>query len=239
MEGISMITRKDFCSRVDFARLTHNHSRAEMAKACATAVEYGFPALCINPCEVAFCKEQLKGANVGVGTVIGYPLGVNTTRVKIFEAIDAVENGADELDVVINVSRFNDGDDDYVLGELKQIIGVAKALNPKVLVKVIIERYYIKDEDLPRICEIVVASGADFIKQATGYAPTDIPNGELDVRRIKEIVGDRIRIKSAFGCGETLKEFCDAIEYGADRVGTPIADIKLDETPDDFWLEEK
>ena len=209
-----------------------------MEHACKQAVKYGFPALCINPCEVAFCKEQLVGTNVHVGTVIGYPLGVNTTKTKLFEAVDAIENGADELDVVINVSRFNDGDDEYVLSELKQIVSVAKAMKPDVLVKVIIERYYIKDEDLPRICEIVIESGADYVKQATGYAPTDIPDGQLDVKRIKEIVGDRIKIKSAFGCGETLKEFCEAIEYGADRVGTPIADMKLEETPDDFWLKE-
>ena len=233
-----MIRKNDFCSRVDFARLTHNHSRKDMEHACKQAVKYGFPALCINPCEVAFCKEQLVGTNVHVGTVIGYPLGVNTTKTKLFEAVDAIENGADELDVVINVSRFNDGDDEYVLSELKQIVSVAKAMKPDVLVKVIIERYYIKDEDLPRICEIVIESGADYVKQATGYAPTDIPDGQLDVKRIKEIVGDRIKIKSAFGCGETLKEFCEAIEYGADRVGTPIADMKLEETPDDFWLKE-
>lgn len=234
-----MITKKDFCSRVDFARLTHNHSKADMAHACAQAIKYGFPALCVNPCEVAFCKEQVKGTNVGVGTVIGYPLGVNTTKTKLFEAIDAVENGADELDVVINVSRFNDGDDEYVLNELKQIVGVAKAMKPSAIIKVIIERYYIKDEDLARVCELVIASGADFVKQASGYAPGDIPNGELDVKHIREIVGDRIHVKSAFGCGETLKEFCDAIEYGADRVGTPIADIKLEETPEDFWLPEE
>lgn len=234
-----MISREDFCSRVDFARLTHNHSRQDMLHACRQAVRYGFAALCVNPCEVALCKEQVKGTGVSVGTVIGYPLGVNTTRTKIFEAMDAVENGADELDVVLNVSRFNDGDDDYVLNELQQVVGIAKAMNPKVLVKVIIERYYIKNEDLPRVCELVIASGADFVKQASGYAPADIPNGELDIKRIREIVGDRIRIKAAFGCGETLREFCDAIEYGADRVGTPIADIKLEETPDNFWMPEE
>jgi deoxyribose-phosphate aldolase len=230
-----MLTRKEFCSRIDFARLTHSHSREDMEAACKTALAYGFAALCINPCEVAFCKKLLKGTNVKVGTVIGYPLGVNTTETKVFEAVNAIKNGADELDVVINVSRFKDGDYEYVLDELKQVIQAAKAKKPDVLVKVIIERFYISDEELPKICEIVIASGADYIKQATGYAPKDLADGVADIKMIKAIVGNRIQIKSAFGCGETLKEFAEAAEAGADRIGTPIADIKLDETPDTFW----
>ena len=230
-----MITKREFCSRVDFARLTHNHSRADMAAACKTAVKYGFAAMCVNQSEVAFCKGQLKGSGVGVGTVVGYPLGANTTATKVFEALDAIGNGADELDVVMNVSRFNDGDTGYVLDELTQVVGSAKAEKPGVIVKVIIERYYITDALLPTACGLVIASGADYVKQATGYAPADIPDGVADIKMIKAIVGGRIKIKSAFGCGETLKEFVQAIESGADRVGTPIADVKLEQTDESFW----
>ena len=233
-----MITKKEFCGRVDFARLTHNHSRADMAAACEAAVKYGFAAMCVNQCEVSFCSTQLKGSGVGVGTVIGYPLGANTTATKVFEAKDAIGNGADELDVVMNVSRFKDGDYGYVLDELKQVINAAKSAKPDAIIKVIIERYYITDEELPKACELVIESGADYVKQATGYAPEDLADGVADIRMIKRIVGGRIKIKSAFGCKETLKEFSEAIEAGADRVGTPVADIKLEQTPDSFWKAE-
>lgn len=230
-----MITKEQFCKVQDHALLRHYCTKEEVKRWCSQADKYGFASVCVNPCEVAVCKELLKGSKVGVGTVIGYPLGVNTTKTKIFEGLDAIDNGADELDFVINVSRFKEGDHDYAQNELTEFVNAVKAKKPDVIVKVIIERYFITDEELPIICNIIIASGADYIKEATGYAPGEGKCGVEDIRMIKEIVKDRIKIKSAFACGETLAEFVQAIELGADRVGGNCADVMLEKTPDSFW----
>jgi len=233
-----MITKKEFCRRQDHALLRQYCTNDEVKHWCEQAMKYGFASVCVNPCEVERCKELLRGSNVGVGTVVGYPQGVNTTATKIFEALDAIERGADELDVVINVSRFKNGEYDYVEDELKQVIAAVKAKRADVIVKVIIERHWITDEELPIICEILIRGGADYIKEATGYAGGEDHMGAFDIRKIKAIVGDRIKIKSAFGPGETPAELVLAIEYGAERVGGNMSDILLERTPEEFWLPE-
>lgn len=229
-------SKKEFCGMIDYALLAQNNPKEKLDKFCDDTVNYGFASLCIFPCDVAYAKKRM-GDKGKVCAVVGYPMGANSTHTKVFEALDCIDDGADELDVVMNISRFMDGDDEYVLNELKQVVNAAKAKDPKVIVKVIIEVYHLdKDEDLVRACELVIASGADFIKQATGYAPDPCKNvhGLPNITRIREIAGDRIAIKSA-GVPDSLEQMIQMYkEYDITRFGGRFNDW-IDSAPDSVW----
>ena len=234
-----MITREQFCKMQDHALLRPYCKRQEVKKWCEEALKYGFASVCLNPCEVAYAKT-IFGDRKGVGTVIGYPQGTNTTKTKIFESLDAIDNGADELDVVMNISRFKEGDYEYVKNELVEIVKAVKAKDPTVLVKVIFERTYLTEEEIPIIANIVLESGADYIKEATGYSPVgktpDEGCGPEDIKLIKKVVGDRLKIKSAGGTN-TLEDCIKVIEEGASRVGHVYIPMWLEEAGEDFWKE--
>lgn len=230
------MTREEFAKTIDHAILWQNSPRAIVKKRCEEVKKYGFASICCFPCDVSFARSII-GDSASVCAVVGYPMGANTTRVKIFEAEDCIANGADELDVVMNISRFKDGDYDYVLNELKAIVQAAKAKDPKCIVKVIIEVYHLDTrEELEKACELVIASGADYIKQATGYAPDPNKNvGTENVRAIHEIVGDRIKIKNA-GNPRDLDEAVMYIkELGVYRIGHNFMPEWLDAAGDDYW----
>lgn len=232
-----MITREKFCRMQDHALLRPYCTRDELDRWCGEALKYGFASVCINPCEVAYAKSIL-GDKVAVGTVIGYPQGVNTTKTKIFEALDAIDNGARDLDVVMNITRFKEGDYDYVRNELTEIIKAVKAKDPGVLVKVIIERPYLTVEEVPVIAKIILESGADYIKEATGYSPVgktpDEGCGPEDIKLIRQTIGDKLKIKSAGGTN-SLEDCIRAIEEGATRMGHTRIPMWLEEAGEEFW----
>ncbi len=231
-------SRAQFCSMVDYALLAQNNPQWKLDKWCDDTVKYGFGTLCIFPCDVAYAKKRM-GENGKVCAVVGYPMGANTTRTKVFEALDCIDDGADELDVVMNISRFMDGDDAFVLDELKQVVNAAKAKKPDVIVKVIIEVYHLdKDEDLVRACELVIQSGADFVKQATGYAPDPYHNtcGLENMARLREICGNRIALKSA-GVPDDLAQCVQMYkEYDITKFGGCFIEW-LEEAGDAFWTD--
>ncbi len=230
------VTKEQFCKMIDHAQLSQCNRKEQIDKCCDEVVKYGFGTACLFPCDVKYAKERM-GDKGEVCAVIGYPMGQNKTETKIFEAVQAIEDGAKELDFVMNISRFMDGNDEYVLDELKRCVKASKEKDPSVIVKVIIEVYWLdKDEDLERACKLVVASGADYIKQATGYAPDPYHNtrGWKNMAQIRKYAGDGIGLKSA-GVPNDLEQMVKMYkELDIDKFGGQFMEW-LDEAGDEFW----
>lgn len=182
---------------------------------CKEAGENHFFSVCVNPAWVSFCKEYFtakKIKDVAVCTVIGFPLGANSTRVKLFEIEQAIIDGADELDVVINVGKLKDGDKDYILNELS----LCKKLAGERVVKVIIETVLLSESEKKLATELVMKSGCDFVKTSTGFAGGGAT--VEDIKLIKKIVKNHTKIKASGGI-KNYKFAMELIEAGADRIG--------------------
>ena len=181
-------------------------------KLCAESIEYGCASVCVNPAYVPLVAELLKGTEVKVCTVIGFPLGMNASEVKAFEASYAEKQGAEELDMVINVGMLKAGNDEYVQ---KDIEAVVKASNGK-LVKVIIETCLLTDEEKVRACKLAKAAGADYVKTSTGFSTGGATTH--DIALMRETVGAEMGVKASGGIRdyETAKAM---IEAGASRIG--------------------
>lgn len=198
---------------IDHTNLKQDMSEQDLIKLVNEAKEYDFFSICINPCWVKQASELLAGANTKVCSVIGFPLGANTTNIKVLEAKEAIENGASEIDMVINVSKLKDKDYEYVYNEIKKI---KEAIGNNVL-KVIIEACLLTDEEKTIACQIIMKAGADFVKTSTGMS-TGGATVE-DVKLFKEVVGDSTLIKAAGGV-RTYEDAISMIEAGANRIGT-------------------
>lgn len=198
---------------IDHTILKATASSADVQKLCAEAIEHEFYSVCVNGCYVADAKHLLQGTDVKVAAVVGFPLGAMTTAAKVFEAKEAVENGASEIDMVINVAKLKDGEFDYVENEIRQI---KEAIRDNVL-KVIIETCYLTDEEKVKACELSLVAKADFVKTSTGFG-TDGATYE-DVKLMKSVVGDNAKVKASGGVRdkETAQKYVD---LGAERLGT-------------------
>lgn len=179
---------------------------------CQEAKEYDFKSVCVNPDFVSYAKKQLENTDILVCTVIGFPLGANTTKVKVFEAVDAINNGADEIDMVINISKAKDQDFDYIYNEIK---AVKEAIKDHTL-KVIIETCYLTEDEIKNVSLMVKKANANFVKTSTGFGTggATVEN----VKLIKEVVGN-FDIKASGGI-KTKEDFNKMIEAGATRIGT-------------------
>ena len=144
---------------IDHTILKPEAQKADIERICKEAVEHDFASVMVNPCWIPFVKEQIKGSDVLAACVVGFPLGANSTAVKVFEVKDAIANGADEVDMVINIGQLKDGNDEYVTDEIRQI----KAAAGNKTLKVIIETCLLTDDEKIRACKDVVAAGADFV----------------------------------------------------------------------------
>ena len=198
---------------IDHTILKATASSADVQKLCEEAKEHEFYSVCVNGCYVADAKHLLQGTYVKVAAVVGFPLGAMTTAAKVFEARDAVENGASEIDMVINVAKLKDGEFEFVENEIRQI---KEAIGDNVL-KVIIETCYLTDEEKVKACELSLAAKADFVKTSTGFG-TGGATYE-DVKLMKSVVGDNAKVKASGGVRdkETAQKY---IDLGADRLGT-------------------
>ena len=185
----------------------------DIKRLCEESKIYDFKSVCINPCFIKAAKEFLKGSDVLICTVIGFPLGSMTTEAKVFEAIDAVKKGADEVDMVINISMLKDKQYDYVKTEIEQIKG---AVGKKVL-KVIIECCLLTDEEKVIACKLAKEAGADFVKTSTGFSKWGAT--KEDIKLMRETVGPLMGVKAAGGV-RTHEEMLEMIENGATRIGT-------------------
>ena len=198
---------------IDHTILKATASSTDVQKLCEEAIEHEFYSVCVNGCYVADAKHLLQGTDVKIAAVVGFPLGAMTTAAKVFEAKEAVENGASEIDMVINVAKLKDGEFKYVENEIRQI---KEAIGDNVL-KVIIETCYLTDEEKVKACELSLAAKADFVKTSTGFG-TDGATYE-DVKLMKSVVGDNAKVKASGGVRdkETAQKY---IDLGAERLGT-------------------
>ncbi|PJE67863.1 deoxyribose-phosphate aldolase [Candidatus Shapirobacteria bacterium CG10_big_fil_rev_8_21_14_0_10_40_9] len=199
--------------------LANHHQEAtpeEIHELCQKVKEYGFHSAFVNPCYISLAREFLGEKGI-VGTVISFPLGQDTKNTKIIASIDAVKKGVDELDISANVGLFKAGKYDEVLEEMQSIVEAVKNIKKGVLIKFIIETGQLSDEEIKKASQLVLESGADFVKTTSGLGPRGA--SLKDVELIKEAIGDKIKIKVAGGI-DTLKEAEDFIGAGADRMGT-------------------
>lgn len=198
---------------IDHTILKATASSSDIQKLCEEAIEHEFYSVCVNGCYVADAKHLLQGTDVKVAAVVGFPLGAMTTAAKVFEAKEAVENGAGEIDMVINIAKLKDGEFEFVENEIRLI---KEAIGDNVL-KVIIETCYLTDEEKVKACELSLAAKADFVKTSTGFG-TGGATYE-DVKLMKSVVGDNAKVKASGGVRdkETAQKYVD---LGAERLGT-------------------
>lgn len=212
---IKEFTTKDLAFMVDHTQLAAYAGPVLFEKLCKEAVDYGFRMVAINSVQVEFCKNILKGTNVHVGAAIAFPLGQCTIKSKMFETEDAIKNGADEIDYVLNIPKLIAGEVDYIKSEMEGIVGLCRDAN--VISKVIFENCYLTKEQIELAAKIAKDVHPDFIKTSTGFG-TGGATVE-DVALMKKTVGSEVKVKAAGGV-RTKEAFIAMIEAGAERIGT-------------------
>ena len=213
------ISRKELAKMIDSTIVKATATKSEIERLCKEAVRYDFGCICVNPVYVKLAATLLKGSNVKVCSTIGFPFGVTLPEIKALEAIKAVEDGANELDMVINLSALKSGDCEAVKRDIVAVVDV-KHLFKEIIVKVIIETAYLTKEEKTIACRLAKEAGADFVKTSTGF----FGKGATveDVRLMRQTVGKDMGVKAAGG----IRTYADAIamiEAGANRIGTSTA----------------
>lgn len=214
---------------IDHTALKSDTTLKDIQNLCDEAKEYQFASVCVNPTWVKYCADYLKDTDVKVCTVIGFPLGATTSKVKAFETKDAIENGADEIDMVINIGALKDGYDELVLDDIKAVVDVA---NGKC-VKVIIETCLLTDEEKKRVCELALKANATFVKTSTGFS-TGGATVE-DVKLMKDVVRDHAFVKASGGI-RNRDDLVEMIDAGASRIGTSsgVQLMNIEESKEDY-----
>ena len=197
---------------IDHTLLKAAATSADIKKICAEAREYKFASVCVNSCYAKLVTEQLAGTGVKTCCVVGFPLGAMSTKAKAYEAKCAVEDGAAEIDMVINVGALKEGNDQFVEDDIRAVVEASK---PSI-VKVIIETCLLTDEEKVRACDLSEKAGAAFVKTSTGFSTGGA--NTADVALMKKTVGDRLQVKASGGI-HTPEEAKALIEAGADRIG--------------------
>lgn len=201
---------------IEHTLLKQDAVKADFIKLFEEAKEHKFLGICVNPCYVKMAKENLKDSDVKIVTVVGFPLGANTTETKIFETINAVRDGADEIDMVINVTKLKDRENEFIVDEIRQIKQACQGHN----LKVIIETDLLTKDEIKLACELCIKGGADFVKTSTGFVKGGVGAKAEDVKLMYETVKDAgLQVKASGGIRD--KEAALAmIEAGAVRLGT-------------------
>lgn len=207
---------------IDHTILKPEASEAQVIALCEEAKEYDFASVCVNPTHVALCARLLANTDVKVCTVIGFPLGANTAEVKGFETRNAVENGATEIDMVINVGALKDKKYDVVFNDIKAVVDNAGGN----LVKVIFETCLLTPEEIVKACELSVSAGADYVKTSTGFGKYGAT--VEDVALMRKTVGPNIGVKASGGV-RTREDMLKMIEAGASRIGTSAGKTLMQE----------
>lgn len=211
--------KKTLAKFLDFANHHPEATPQQILDLCQKVKKFGFHSAFVNPCYIQLAKEVLKDKHP-VGTVISFPLGQDTREGKVLVAIEATRRGADELDVMMNVGMFKAQKYAEVLEEMKAVNLAAKEVKKETVVKFIIETGFLTEDEIKKASELVLKSGADFVKTCSGFGPRGA--SLRDVELIRSVVGDKIKIKVAGGI-DTLKEALDFISAGAQRIGTSKA----------------
>lgn len=207
------MNKKQLAGMIDHTVLKADATEAEVRKLCEEAKEYKFASVCINPSYIKLAHEILDGTGVDVCTVIGFPLGQNTSEVKAFETEDAIKNGATEVDMVINIGKLKDKDYEYVKKDIEAVVNASKG---KALNKVIIETCLLTDEEKVMACKLAKEAGADYVKTSTGFS-TGGATPE-DIKLMRETVGPEMGVKASGGV-RTYEDALAVINNGATRIG--------------------
>ncbi len=202
----------DISRYIDHTLLRPDADETAVRNLCMEAMEYNFYSVCVNPCYIRLVKEILSGHGVRLSTVIGFPLGGATTETKVYEAMECIYLGANELDIVMNIGKAKGGDWDYVFREIRDII----IATPHSIHKVIIETGLLNEGEIKKAVEVVVQSGAEFVKTSTGFSSRGASID--DIRIIREVSPD-IKIKASGGI-RTLSQVMEFINRGVSRIGT-------------------
>ncbi len=211
----------DLAKLIDHTLLKPETSREQIEQLCAEAKKYRFASVCVNPCYVSLCSRLLKDTKVKVCTVIGFPLGATTTEAKVFEAEQAIKDGAQELDMVINVGMLKSGDYDYVEEDIFAVVSTTRRSG--VLTKVILETVLLTDEEKVKACLLAKRAGSDFVKTSTGFGTGGATVG--DVSLMRRVVGTAMGVKAAGGV-RSREEALKMVASGADRIGAS-ASVKI------------
>ncbi|MEG0051263.1 MAG: deoxyribose-phosphate aldolase [Terrisporobacter sp.] len=205
--------KQNIANMIDHTVLKAFSTKEDVIKVCKEAKEYGFFSVCINPTHIELAKKELEGSNVKVCTVIGFPLGANTSEVKAFETKDAIKKGAHEVDMVINIGALKDKNYELVYEDIKAVVDAA---NKQALVKVIIETCYLTDEEKKIACELSVKAGTDYVKTSTGFGTGG--STPEDIKLMRNVVGANIGVKASGGV-RTTDDAIKVMEAGASRIG--------------------
>ncbi len=209
--------KAELAGRIDHTLLKPESTQSDIAELCRQARENNFKTVCVNPCFVHTAAYELAGSQVGVCTVIGFPLGANDSSIKAFEAITAVRAGAVELDVVINIGYLKGGQLSEAYSDLTGVIRAARQENSGIVIKVILETCLLNETEKTEACRVAVSAGADFVKTSTGFASGGATVS--DVAFLRKTAGPGIGVKAAGGI-RNLSKALQMIEAGADRIGT-------------------
>ena len=217
------ITYEQLAKTIDHSLLKPELTEAEVVAGCELAMRYQVASVCVKPADVRLAVSILQNSMVAVGTVIGFPHGGSTTATKVFEAQDAIANGAVELDMVINIGQLRSGHVDFVREEIRAVVQAARG---KALVKVILENAYLTGEQKTLGSRLVEEAGADFVKTSTGFAPSGATLEDLKLMRAA--VGPNVQVKAAGGV-RSLDAILAVIDVGCTRVGATATAAILDE----------
>jgi deoxyribose-phosphate aldolase len=213
---------KRVAKTIDHSTLGPAMTLDEVKAGCEVALKYDVASVCCKPADVKFVASILKGSDVLVGTVVGFPHGSSTTQSKVFETKEAVANGAVEIDVVINIGHLKSGKIQEVQSEITAVVAAAAGNQ----VKVILENAYLTDEEKITACKLVEAAGADYVKTSTGFAPTGATLA--DVKLMRATCSPKVKVKSAGGV-KTLGQLLEFLDAGIDRSGSSSTASILDE----------
>lgn len=211
--NVENLTFEQLAKAIDHSLLKPELTDDDVVAGCELAQRYNVASVCVKPYHVALAARLLEGSDVKVGTVVGFPHGSHTTATKVFEAQDALANGAEELDMVINIGALRSGHDDLVRDDIRAVV---EAAGDKAIVKVILENHYLTDEEKVRACHLAEEAGAHYVKTSTGYAPTG--SKIEDLRLMRASVGPNVGIKAAGGV-RSLEAALEVIAVGATRFG--------------------
>lgn len=198
---------------IDHTLLKPDATREDVCRICAEAKTYGFASVCVNSCYASLVRGELRGSDVRTCCVAGFPLGAMSTAAKAFEAEQACADGAQEIDMVLNVGALKAGDDEYVLRDISAVVAAARG----AIVKVILETCLLRDDEIVRACRLAVQAGASFVKTSTGFGSGGAT--VHDVALMRQTVGQDIGVKASGGI-RTRADAVKMIEAGANRIGT-------------------
>lgn len=222
--SIETLSYRDVAKMIDHSLLRPELTTPEVTAGCELAARYDTASVCVKPCDVELAATVLRGSNVLVGTVIGFPHGSSLTATKVYEARLALEQGARELDMVLNIGRLRSGDSEYVLQDIRAVVEVAH--QGGAIVKVILENAYLSDEQKVLGSRLTEQAGAEFVKTSTGFAPSGATLEDLKLMR--QTVSPQVQVKAAGGI-RTLDALLEVMRIGVTRIGATATQTMLED----------